>query len=772
MSNAIREQLEEQLEQIERPGAFCVSGSVPDVEVGLEARGLGPIRLPLSATQAKQLRKRCEQAPYGKGEATIVDTSVRRVWRMKPANFQLTNPDWPAFLQAIVLKVQHELGLEKQQLDSHLYDLLLYEPGSFFLPHRDGEKLERMVATLVVVLPSTFQGGELVVRHDGQQETVRFRSRGKGVLPIHYAAFYADCEHEIRPLREGYRLCLVYNLTLKKGKKTIGAPRTAAAVAALSQLLSTWAGAADARRLAIPLEHQYTKDGLAWDMLKGQDRARAQVLAAAARQADCQVYLTLLTFHESGAGEEIGGSYRRRRWDDDDDAADGTGKYVMVEVFDSKLTGDQWIDPDGNRVPLGEIPLAESDLLDAEAMQAVTPEEQFEGFTGNEGMTLDRWYRRAALVLWPNRRHFDNLCDAGTLPASRAPEQMTAQLPRAGKKAAAALRAQCHAFAVAIIARWPDNPYVRRWPAPESAPLPRVLARLDDAELINAFLRGVLARDAAVTADDLLPAACQRHGWETFAPALTHVFEQTTSETLTRNVHLLEQLAAAGPAKKAGWRALCETLASALVQRLEQIDAEKPVYDYRLQPVDRAAVLAGLARALLLTVQFELMTRLITHALALPRQYPLTEAHVAALTALRPWIKKHIKQAPPLTAWLAASCQQLAERTAREPAPPADLRRAAALACKCKDCTAVNAFLKQPTEQVYRLPAAERQRRHVDQNIRAAHADLDVATERRGSPYALVLTKNTASFQATLKKYHQDVKDLAALRAIEAGLST
>ncbi len=78
---------------------------------------------------------------------------------MEPDRFSLTNPDWDRFISQTVGKVQEELGLEKQKLESHLYDLLLYEPGSFFLPHRDGEKLDRMVATLVVVLPSSFQGG-------------------------------------------------------------------------------------------------------------------------------------------------------------------------------------------------------------------------------------------------------------------------------------------------------------------------------------------------------------------------------------------------------------------------------------------------------------------------------------------------------------------------------------------------------------------------------------------------------------------------------------
>src|SRR5262249_29575635 len=154
----------------------------------------------------------------------------RKVWRLKPEHFSLTNPDWEPFLRQTVRKVQEELGLERQKLESHLYELLLYERGSFFLPHRDGEKLDRMVATLTIVLPSSFEGGELGVRHEGQERTIDFRDENNP-FQIHFAAFYADCEHEIRPLRKGYRLCLVYNLTLAKAKKkTISAPRTAEAV--------------------------------------------------------------------------------------------------------------------------------------------------------------------------------------------------------------------------------------------------------------------------------------------------------------------------------------------------------------------------------------------------------------------------------------------------------------------------------------------------------------------------------------------------------------
>lgn len=55
-------------------------------------------------------------------------------------------------------------------MTAHLYKLLVYEKGGFFLPHRDGEKLDRMVATLVIVLPSIHEGGALILSHDAGVE--------------------------------------------------------------------------------------------------------------------------------------------------------------------------------------------------------------------------------------------------------------------------------------------------------------------------------------------------------------------------------------------------------------------------------------------------------------------------------------------------------------------------------------------------------------------------------------------------------------------------
>lgn len=371
-----RGQLLKALGQVDRPGAICVSRDLPMTMPGLEVEEVGKLRLPLGGTQARRLIKQCSQAPYGKGTATLVDTDVRRVWELDPDRFKLTNPKWDELVASITGEVQEALGLAGNKLTAHLYKLLVYEKGSFFLPHRDGEKLDGMVATLIIALPSPHTGGELVVSHEGRRHEIALAGAAAG-HELSYAAFYADCEHEVRPVKEGYRLCLAYNLTLARarGKKGIVAPRTGAVVTVISELLGHWPETG-VQKLAVALDHQYSQEGLKIDTLKGVDRPRADVLFDAAEQAGCVAHLALVTHWQSGSAE--GGdydyySYRRRRryghWSDEgneDDEQKKTGAlsgYDMGEVYDEGLSIANWSDRQGKSVALGEMDLNKEEIV-------------------------------------------------------------------------------------------------------------------------------------------------------------------------------------------------------------------------------------------------------------------------------------------------------------------------------------------------------------------------------------------------------------------------
>ena len=78
--------------------------------------------------------------------------------------------------------------------------------------------------------------------------------------------------------------------------------------------------------------------------------------------------------------------------------------------------------------------------------------------------------------------------------------------------------------------------------------------------------------------------------------------------------------------------------------------------------------------------------------------------------------------------------------------------------------------MADPREAVHRFSIREDRRKHLELRIREARCDLDLKTERTRSPYTLVCTKNTASYQASLKQYHEDQEHLATLRAIRASL--
>lgn len=128
MDASIQQQLLKIVEKINRAGTFCTNGPLPSIVPGLEVASIGPLALPLEKRQAAALKKRARQAPYGKGTQTLVDTAVRQVWEVDADQLELANPHWSDVVSQAVAAAQTDLGLEKQQLEAHLYKLLLYEP--------------------------------------------------------------------------------------------------------------------------------------------------------------------------------------------------------------------------------------------------------------------------------------------------------------------------------------------------------------------------------------------------------------------------------------------------------------------------------------------------------------------------------------------------------------------------------------------------------------------------------------------------------------------
>jgi predicted 2-oxoglutarate/Fe(II)-dependent dioxygenase YbiX len=215
----INDDLAEVLKTIRRPGDFFAGGAFDLIPPGITVEGVGPLALPVLPEQAALLIAAAEMAPYGRGEKTIVDTSVRRSWQIEPGRVRFSGKRWTETLEGVVARAALGLGVE-DRVTAEFYKFLIYDTGGFFVSHRDTEKSPGMFATLVISLPSVATGGEILVRHGGRE--ARLAMTSDDAAEARFAAFYADCVHEVLPVASGRRVTLVYNLKRSgKGGKPV-----------------------------------------------------------------------------------------------------------------------------------------------------------------------------------------------------------------------------------------------------------------------------------------------------------------------------------------------------------------------------------------------------------------------------------------------------------------------------------------------------------------------------------------------------------------------
>jgi hypothetical protein len=116
--------------------------------------------------------------------------------------------------------------------------------------------------------------------------------------------------------------------------------------------------------------------------------------------------------------------------------------------------------------------------------------------------------------------------------------------------------------------------------------------------------------------------------------------------------------------------------------------------------------------------------------------------------------------------WLDTVRGQLEDATAKEPAPPANWGRPADVDCQCQHCAQLKAFLADPVHEVGRISAREDIRQHLMDRINWHQCDVKHSLERNGSPYSLVLTKTTGSFDRAVKRFEAYRRLLSALPSV------
>ncbi len=753
------------LKTIEGSGSFLATGVKNFQHPGLQIKGLGNVALPMLPSQAQEIIGVAQKAPFGKGGQTITDTSVRSAWEIDAAQLVFSNPAWEPFLKEIVEEAQQQLGLEAQKVKALPYKLLLYEAGDFFLPHKDSEKEKGMFGTLVVGLPALHTGGELHIRFDGRAEMVDF-SKTSASFQIPYAAFYADCDHEIKPVTFGYRLALVYNLVqVGAGEKKVSSPSFGPQVDKMAYLLESLAPSLEQEEpLIVLLEHQYTPANLSLEALKGHDRPRAEALLAAAARAGYFAIPCLVTHYMMGDLEEDYDYYSRRRkrhryWEEEEVDSDGS----MGEVHEFHSSIEHWGASD---MPgWGNLDIEENNLLtDIELGQGEPLEKAAEGYTGNAGMTIEYWYHYGAICLWHKSQHPDLLESSGV---GEQLQWLGFYLKNWGRSD---LQSPDYARKILGYVEELDFSDNSRTASDDYGPMAIALVRLADAELLNPTMLALLAR----VFEKIDPVSWLTL-FQSFAPMLfAPVFKAAAArKKATVTDHLLNVMMTLQSKNDERARPFLQQQIAELPAYLAEIKLpgksdekdESSYYRTNEDPKRAETVVAILQKTLSFSESMERNDAWLGAALdAICRSMPRKFVHkVMASLLLRP-------EAPPLNVLANALClickQVLEDWTAVKPTTPTDWRREVPKAEHYKNVwETLRPFLESPVETVFHYRQPQAQRSEMESAISNVTIDLSTETIRSGSPHTLRLTKTQDAYQKLLREWKEDV---ALLERFEA----
>ncbi|KAF2224823.1 hypothetical protein BDZ85DRAFT_84715 [Elsinoe ampelina] len=375
-------------------GTFASSATVDTwPNPALFVRDVGYVGLPLADPTA--LKAVAQKAPFGQGESTFVDETVRKTWEIDASRLQIGNPQWHNFIQGTVVPVVTTAigvaGSSRTSTRAELYKLLLYEEGAMFKPHRDTPKVPGMYGTLVISLPSPHTGGDVILRHDNR--SIQWQSCTYPIWVVSFCAWYADVEHEVLPVTSGCRLVLTYNLidtavtSEKSCVKVVTSPdqRLATILNCWQRFTPDWKNKDNSDYLCYALKHKYTDNSLTTGMqaLKGPD---AMIVSQTARTADVNGFSVFLATVQKCVTGEVDGGERRSSQQIVDVTSIGWNLRLIVSLDGREYARD---------VPMEESQMIQEDFFNSAHPSKIEPST----FQGNYGSSAVHWYRSSVMVI-------------------------------------------------------------------------------------------------------------------------------------------------------------------------------------------------------------------------------------------------------------------------------------------------------------------------------------------------------------------------------------
>ena len=448
-------------------------------------------------------------------------------------------------------------------------------------------------------------------------------------------------------------------------------------------------------------------------------------------------------------------------WASDQDLTDSDG-YELDELIDWTITLDRWIEPSRTRAETIATSVDDVEVCSSTPSAALRPyASEYEGYMGNYGNTMDRWYRRCGLVVWPRHRAFTVRAEASPMWAL---DTLSAHVRAADITGAQELAATVTPFWHAVAVRDERSRLF--------AKALRIARALDQpalaAMLLKPFPVDKVTRADAPALSALVDWYGEPWGRDLVDVWFAHPQRGSASGGAARAPwvvslpRLCESLAAAGPTGTATACLLVEGSWRWLRDAVERRRGVSP-------PSRRNEALAELARPTLGVLESTAViadAELRDEAVGLLRQQgdDLLPCLVAALRAATV-LPQATRTAAGLDDLARHCAGRLDTRLARPPRPDSDWSIDLPASCHCDLCALLGRFLADAARRVFEWPLAQERRRHVHSRLDADELPVRHQTRRTGRPYTLVLTKTEAIFERERQARRRDEADLAWLQS-------
>ncbi|TDL21102.1 hypothetical protein BD410DRAFT_829295 [Rickenella mellea] len=369
------------------------SGPLP----GLHATGVGVIGLPLSAHDSERLStiRRDIRVPNG------VSPNTKGGCEYDPLKFEFANPGWSRWLRETVLaRALSSLGVyfHSSSIRLSLCKVLLSECRSISRFIQSDDTGTPAFATLVIILPAQFTGGNVNVHNGSDQKSFDMAKNG---------AFSTTA------LACGRHISFSYHIIHTSPNPPVFP--TDSGASKVLRILRSWIVALQIgaeyddevppQKVIYFLQNAYTKPGRKSKPLQDHDAAVASLLRQVCKEAGFRYYLA--HFECSISGEPDSGIYKRSRddWREDYDVDPDTDNLEMDEIEDRFCCAHLVITDEGeplqNRteIDMADLPFADDYFDDEEP-----DDKEYEYDTRERGQLTHNYYR-SVLFIFPDSNH-------------------------------------------------------------------------------------------------------------------------------------------------------------------------------------------------------------------------------------------------------------------------------------------------------------------------------------------------------------------------------